>query len=219
MMSFFKKSKPGSNQMPEISRDANLQAMVITASHICDASIRDLDLTSGLTNKDWELIWSSLLFGGLRFMSSAESIDFTNLVIGNSNVDEKLKEVHRKVSTEPDETVFYSLKPEHQEWLNTINKQIYEIAFEEGLLKHTNVDRNYIYEQVLPFVEHYITKKANPLTDTHLAFAQIIASSISLAAEEIISQEPKYGLQATKDRYGACQVVFSLAMFLFIQRV
>ena len=218
-MGLFKKSKSNSGQMPEISRDSNLQAMVITASHICDASSRDLDLTANLSDKDWELIWSSLLFGGLRFMSSAESIEFTNLFISNSNISDKIKKVHGKVSTEPDEAVFYAFKPEHQEWLNSVNKQIYEIAFEEGLIKHTNVDRNYIYEQVLPFVEHYITRKASPLTDVHSAFTQIVASSISLAAEEIISQEPRYGLQATKDRYGACQVVFSLAMFLFIQRV
>ena len=215
-MGIFKKTK-----MPRISatKDDNLSAMAITASHIVDAVSKDKKLTQNLKEKDWELIWSSLLFGALRHISTQDAIELTILIIQNSEINEEFKLVHKKVSTEPDEAIFYGFTPEHQRWLNSVNKQIWESAFEEGLTRHTNVNRGYIFEQVLPMVEHYVIKKANPLTDTHQVFTQIVASSISLAAEEIISQEPIFGLQATKERYGACQVVFALAIFLFNQRV
>ena len=215
-MAIFKKSK---KNQTSLSKDSNLQAMAFTASHICDASFKDKELTGSLENKDWELIWSSLLFGSLRYLSTAESIEFTNNFIQFSNINDELKAIHKKVSTEPDPGIFSSLSSDHQRWLNTVNQQIYEIAFEEGLIRHTNVNRQYIYEQVLPMVEHYVTRNADPLTKTHFAFTQIVSSSIALAAEEIISQEPTHGLQLTKDRYGACQVVFALAIFLFMQRV
>lgn len=215
-MGIFKKpSKPKIS----VSKDDNLAAMLITASHICDASMVDKELTEVLNEKNWELIWSSLLFGTQRWMTTQESINFTNVLIRNSKVNEKLKTIHNKVITTPDEKFFYNITDIQKEWLNAVNKQIYEIAFEEGLMKHTNINRSYIYQQTLPMVEHYVTRNANPLTNTHLAFTKIVASSISLAAEEIISQEPRYGLQATKDRYGACEVVFSLAIFLFNQRI
>ncbi len=200
-------------------KDSNLSAMALTASHIVDAVSQDNELTQNLKEKDWELIWSSLLFGALRYISTPDAIEFLNLLIQNSEINREFKLVHQKVSTEPDEAIFYSFTAEHQQWLTSVSKQIWEIAFEEGLTNHTNVNRNYIFEQVLPMVEHYVIRNANPLTDTHRAFTQIVASSISLAAEEIISQEPKYGLQATKERYGACQVVFALAIFLFNQRI
>jgi hypothetical protein len=215
-MGIFKKpSKPRIS----VSKDDNLAAMLITASHICDAFMMDKELTKTLSEKNWELIWSSLLFGAQRYMTTSESIKFTNDFIQYSQVNDKLKTIHNKVITKPDEKIFYKITDKQKEWLNAVNRQIYEIAYEEGLIKHTNVNRAYIYQQTLPMVEHYVTRNANPLTNTHLVFTQIVASSISLAAEEIISQEPRYGLQATKDRYGACEVVFSLAIFLFNQRI
>lgn len=66
-------------------------------------------------------------------------------------------------------------------------------------------------------VEHYSFLRLPSIRDAHHAFAEIAASSLSLAAEEIVLQTPIYGIEKTKSRYGAAQVYFSFAMFLHVQ--
>ena len=152
-------------------------------------------------------------------MSSAESIDLTRTFISESKVDQLLKSVNNLINLNPDERYFYQLKDQHQEWLSAVNKQIYEIAFEPVIKDRSLANRQTIYNEVLPMVEHYVFQNVAKLEDIHRAFAEIVGSSLALAVEEILLQEPIYGMEMTKSRYGASQVYFSFSIFLFNQTV
>jgi len=217
-LGLFKKQKPSIGLNFEQSRDANIQAMIITASHICDGMIKSPDPMQALDDQVWKDIWSALLFGGLRYLSTEESIEFLYRLLDSSEIDLRLKTINADIKNKPDEELFYELPPARIELMKTIDKQIYDLAFEEALHDLSKLDRNRIFNEVFPMVEHYVYQHVKEVQKYHQAFASIVASSIALAAEEIISQEPRYGLEATKNRYGACQVVFALAIVLFISR-
>jgi hypothetical protein len=193
--------------------------MVFTSSHICDAFIKKNSNGYEFTNDDWKIIWSSLLFAGARYMSSPEAVNFTDVFIKESEVSPMLKVVHHSISNFPDERYFYQFTPEHQAWLDAVSKQIYEIGFEPILINPVHANREEIFNVVSPLVEHYVFQNVPDLKDIHRAFADIVASSLALAIEEIALQAPMFSLELTKKRYGASQVYFALAIFLFNQTV
>jgi hypothetical protein len=211
-MAIFKKSKQ--NQKAS-SKDGNLQAMVLNSSHICDAFVRNNCNGYKLNNDDWKTIWSSLFFAGARYMTSPASLEFTDKFIAESGVHQIVKSVNNIVKLSPDEKYFYQLSDQHQEWLDAVSKQIYEIAIEPLLNGTMEPVRQAIYIEVLPLVEHYLFQNQEKIDESQKAFSEIVASSISLAAEEIVLQAPIYGSEMTKSRYGAAQVYFAMAIFLF----